>query len=645
MKNNASRWLLFTTFLLVSACTKGDNPFDPEQHDKIDRKLNLSRSDYNNMGAPKKGDLVNKAEVLPPPPPPLPDLKQILAAPRPPELGQTQLVSISVTDDVPLKDVLLELARLANVDMELDSNISGGISFIAKNKPFNEVIARISELAGLRYSMENGVLRVVRDVPYIKNYSLDFLNADRSATSAINISTNVLSGAGGGSSGGSSGGSGSSGSGGGSSSSGGSGSGLNTGSQETITSTTVSDFWKSFDSGIYQILNFQAQQRTANGSVFALQPAADPTNSTVTVVPSINPATGAASGVVAPVTDNTLPAGGSTTSGTPSKLPNGAFYILNRQAGTLTVSATDRQHKMIEDFINRVRINAGAQVLIEGKIVEVTLDDQFQSGINWASINKQIGVFSNFNNIDPTSSNVFTVTLPNDRIIRNTGGDGGTKGDQFLQLLSRYGTTRTLSNPRLHAINNQQAVLTFAQNFVYFQVKVENDQATASGNTTIPARTTVSSEIRTVPIGIIMTLQPSINVETNDVTLNVRPTLSRITGTVTDPAIAFLNAGIDNQIPVVEVRELDSMLRLKSGQTMVIGGLMENSANNTDTGVPWLDEVPYVGNLFKGVDKRNQNKELIIFIKATIVGPEGNSSQADKNIYHKFTEDPRPLTF
>ena len=638
MKKSASRWLLFTTFLLVSACTKGDNPFDPEKHDKIDRKLGLSRADYNNMGAPKKGDLVDKAEVLPPPPPPLPDLKQILAAPRPPELGQTQLVSISVTDDVPLKDVLLELARLANVDMELDSNITGGISFIAKNKPFNEVIARISELAGLRYSMENGVLRVVRDVPYIKNYSLDFLNADRSATSAINISTNVLSGAGGGSSSGGSSSTTSS-----SSSSG--ASGLNTGSQETITSTTVSDFWKSFDSGIYQILNFQAQQRTANGSVFALQQTADPASSTVTVVPAINPATGAPSGVVAPVTDNTLPAGGSTATGTPSKLPNGAFYILNRQAGTLTVSATDRQHKMIEDFINRVRINAGAQVLIEGKIVEVTLDDQFQSGINWASINKQIGVFTNFNNIDPTTNNVFTVTLPNDKLIPNSGGDGGTKGDQFLQLLSRYGTTRTLSNPRLHAINNQQAVLTFAQNYVYFQVKVENDQATASGNTTIPARTTVSSEIRTVPIGIIMTLQPSINVETNDVTLNVRPTLSRITGTVTDPAIAFLNAGIDNQIPVVEVRELDSMLRLKSGQTMVIGGLMENAATNTDTGVPVLDEIPYLGNLFKGVDKRNQNKELIIFIKATIVGPEGNSSQADKNIYHKFTEDPRPLTF
>ena len=77
-----------------------------------------------------------------------------------PEIGEKQLVSISVTDDVPLKDVLLELARLAGVDIELDAGIEGGISFIARDKPFNKVVARIADLAGLRYTMIDEVLRV-----------------------------------------------------------------------------------------------------------------------------------------------------------------------------------------------------------------------------------------------------------------------------------------------------------------------------------------------------------------------------------------------------------------------------------------------------------------------------------------------------
>ncbi|MDE3038894.1 MAG: DUF4974 domain-containing protein, partial [Pseudomonadota bacterium] len=192
--------------LFISGCAGGKtNIFDPEKHDLIDQDLGLSREDYKTFtdsSSYKKNGAKTPGAITPPA---IPDLAEILAAPKPPKIGATQLVSITVTDDVPLKDVLMQLARLANVDIEVDAGITGGIDFRAKDQPFNEVIDRIASLAGLRYSMKDNVVRIERDTPYVQVYSLNFLNLDRSSQSNVNISTSVLSSSGvsGGSSGGS----------------------------------------------------------------------------------------------------------------------------------------------------------------------------------------------------------------------------------------------------------------------------------------------------------------------------------------------------------------------------------------------------------------------------------------------------------
>ena len=139
-------------------------------------------------------------------------------------------------------------------------------------------------------------------------------------------------------------------------------------------------------------------------------------------------------------------------------------------------------------------------------------------------------------------------------------------------------------------------------------------------------------------------------------------TLSRATAFVTDPgfevgkanAAAQLDAdspvidtlqAIESKIPQLEVRELDSIMKVKSGQVMVIGGLLEDKVINADAGVPGVSEVPYLGNLFKSVDKQTTKKELVILIRATVVGPHGYVDKADKGVYQKFMRDPRPLEF
>lgn len=572
--------------LCVGGCTPEEREgwVDPKKAN-IDPTLKRTRDDYANVTNPDyDANTQFKAKDSDPP---IPDIAEILAAPKPPKIGETQLVSLAVTDDVPLKDVLIELARLADVDIEIDAGIQGGVSFRAKERPFNEVIERVSDLAGLRYSMKGGVLRVERDSPFVEIYHTDFLNIDRATSSSVSISTNVLSSAGG--------------------STGGSGGGLNTGSNASISSKTEGDFWKQFEAGIKQILDYKPVSRLSQGA------SGGDANSAAAAVPE-----------------------GAVTSG------NG-FYILNRQAATLTVSATERQHRLLKEFLSKMEASASAQVLIEAKIVEVKLNEIYQRGINWSKLGgNRINFVNRFGSVD-NIANAATFAFAK----ASTGLDIDL--DLAVQLTETFGTTRTLSSPRLHAINNQQAVLTFAQNQVYFQLKVQRDQTNtgASASTLL----TVNSEIKTVPIGIILTLQPSINMDTQEITLNVRPTLSRVTGFVSDPAVAFLltqvttQQNIESRVPVVEVRELDSILKLKSGQVMVIGGLMEDKATNNEVGVPGASKVPVFGNLFKSADNNDAVSELVIFIRATIVDSRGNAQDADKVLYEKFTKDPRPLAF
>jgi MSHA biogenesis protein MshL len=654
--------------VLTSSCNSDDAFLGLKKNDPIDPQLNLTRDDYRDMYDQKKdadagiepGKSHNVVE------PPIPDLAEILAAPKPPKLGDTKLVSVAVTDDVPLKDVLIELARLADVDIEVDAGITGGISFRAKDRPFSEVIERISDMAGLRYTMKNNVLRVERDTPYVQTYALDFLNMDRSTDSSVNVSTSILSSSGssgGGSSGGSSGGStgGSSGSSGGSSGSSGSssggGSGLNSGSTADINMKSDSDFWKQFEASIKQILDYVPPNRLSAATISSQPPPPPP------VAPA---AAGDAAGaladgsapvappVAAPAPVPLPPPAAAAAAAGDSKLPK---YTINRQASTLTVSGTQMQHDMIKRFIAKVKTSSSSQVLIEAKVLEVTLNDEYQSGINWSQLgNKSLNLNGMaFSGPNPTSgqspfnaSNSATVT-------GISNGVFGTNIDLNLavQLAQTFGITRTLSSPRLHALNNQQAVLSFAENVVYFTLTVTPPTTTTTGGvsqgSTLP---TISATPHTVPIGVIMSVQPSIDMENNEVTLSVRPSLSKVVGEVPDPSVAFnlAEAQLDPQafasnIPEVQVRELDSVLKIKSGQVMVIGGLMTDETDDTDQGLPGAAAVPWIGNLFKGVNKTRNNTELVIFIRATIVGATGDADKTDKKVYEKYTTDPRPLSF
>ncbi|MBI1275592.1 hypothetical protein GC177_06435 [bacterium] len=594
---------------LLASCAPGQKASDYfPQHDYADRYGELSRKEI-------KDNLLAKPEAKNAPPasetaPPVPEVSQLLVAPRPQESQSDQLVSIAVTEDVPLRDVFIELARLANLSLQMDSSISGGVVYRAKDRPLNEVVQEITDMAGLRYEIVGKSLKVERDTPVLRNYELDFLNIDRTASGGVTLNTNVLSSSVGGSGGGSSGGGGSGGGGGGG---GGGGSGLNSGSQASVKTDNKSDLWAQFEAAIKAIVDSGSGQGAA-----ASAPAA-----------AADAATGGATG---------------GSSGPNDSKP---FYVMNREAGMLTVFGGERQQAKIKNFIKELTQKAASQVLIEAKIVEVGLNDKYRSGIDWGSLMLDRLKFD-FDVVSTTAttfdnSNVLTLRARNKK---NNSLEGA------IQLVEQFGETRTLSSPRLHAMNNQQAVMTFAENRVYFQLDIQRERDTSTGGTGNELLTVDSTPV-TVPIGLILTLIPSINEKSQEVTLNLRPTLSRVVDEVKDPAVGFLlsqsgntsNTSLDNIIPVVEVREMDTIMKLNSGDIMVMGGLMQERHVNDDMGVPFVSGVPWIGNLFKKTTKDTETVEMVIFIKATIVPTSGKVDAHDIDIYKKFTNDPRPLTF
>lgn len=703
---SGSKFFRFSALCIIASlllsCSTQDFK-DLAKKDVIDPKAGLSRDDYKNQMMPETPDAKSesagkKAKSS------IPDMAPIVVAPKPPPLAKDKLVSISVTEDVPLKEVLLELGRLANVDMELDPEIKGGIILRVKNRPFSEVIERVCSLAKLRYTQGGGVMKIEVDTPYLLTYHVNFLNLTRSGQGNISVSTALSSGSGGtsgSSSGDDSSSSDSSSSDSSSSSSDGSSSGssnsntVSSGSSNSITSQYNGDLWASVQSNLSDILHI-ASAPTASSSPTSSVPYSSPYTipgmPTTGSMPGTMPTNGMPTSTTMPGTTSTMPGttpgmptygstgmpaygsaampgssptampgstpappGSSLTAGVVG-VPTSSFSI-NKQAGIINVTATEREHESIKRYIDYVKDTVSSQVLIEAKVVEVTLSEEFHTGVNWDLVDRNLGIGfqgSFTDNIGDATDKVAIGILNKTGKASSTGLSETANIQEAVQLTEQFGVTRTLSSPRLNAMNNQQAVLSFAENQVYFTLSIETtDAQTTGGTTTVQPRTTVSSTLNTVPIGMMLTLQPSINMATNEVTMNVRPTLTRITGFVSDPAVAYLaatsgsssTAGVESNVPVVEVRQLDSIVKMRSGQIMVIGGLMQERIDNNDSGVPFLGTLPMIGNLFKSVGKQTNVIQTIIFIKATIVPATTNATKNDKTFYKKFTRDPNPFTF
>jgi len=519
--------------------------------------------------------------VLAPPPAP------VKAAPAlpPPKPGAPVPTYTVVVNDVPVKDLLFSIARDTQYNIDLHPGISGNVSLNAVQEPLPAILERIARQANLRYEMNGHTVSIMPDTPYVKTYAVNYVNVARNTTSSVGVAAQIAS------------------TGVGSLSSTGATSGTTSGNSSTTTvaSQSNNDLWSVLADNLRTMLA-GTRAVTQSGEERAARLDAEKA-ARAERVSQAEAASKAGAGAASLFT-----AAFASQPGIDAKYD----VAVNPVAGTVTVLGTARQQELVQQYLDRVMQSAQRQVLIEATIVEVNLKDQYRAGIDWSKALQGATGWSINTLGGGTNALAGSLTPFVQATYTNSGKNGFTAA---IDLLESFGKTRVLSSPKLMALNNQTALLKVVNNLVYFTITADTTTAANVAQTT-----TFTSTPQTVPVGVVMTVLPQIN-ENGMVSLTVRPTISRQVGTVEDPNPELKKGDLDisNLIPVIQVREMESMLQVRSGQTVILGGLIQDDSNNARDGLPGLSRPEGIGAVFGQHERINSQTELVIFLRPIVV--------------------------
>jgi len=293
----------------------------------------------------------------------------------------------------------------------------------------------------------------------------------------------------------------------------------------------------------------------------------------------------------------------------------GRSVIVSPQAGLVTVRGLPAEIEAVRKFIAETESHLHRQVIIEAKIMEVTLNDEYQQGVHWNEVLGSIGktdfTFSTSGNINGNaiSSNIGGATSLSFSAPDFSG---------VIDLLQTQGNVQVLSSPRITATNNQKAVIKVGED-EYFVTDVSSTTTTGTSTTTTP-------EVELTPFfsGIALDVTPQIDKD-GSVILHVHPSV-----TVTDEQNKTIQLGAEELIlPLAQsrVRESDTIIRAKSGEIVVIGGLIETYTIDQESKTPLFGDIPVIGGLFKSVTDSTQKRELIILLKPVVIGQDTWNTQ------------------
>lgn len=315
----------------------------------------------------------------------------------------------------------------------------------------------------------------------------------------------------------------------------------------------------------------------------------------------------------------------------------GRSVVVSPHSGTVVVRALPSEMRDVERYLDSVQAVVARQVILEARILEVTLNDRFQTGINWAQVvDSGAGIIGQtgggaifgpdglseiagqLGNLNPNAP-----TLPDNTRTSAFGGvfsvgwDGGDFA-AFVELLRQQGDVRVLSSPRVSATNNQKAVIKVGSD-EFFVTGVTGSQNQTIGNQT--QQTDPSLELTPFFSGISLDVTPQISAE-GDVLLHVQPTISE----VQDQTKLIVVGDRDFRLPlaVSTVRQSDTVVRAANGHLVVIGGLMQDSQSRQNARTPLLGDIPLFGHLFRQTRNTGRKTELVILLRPTVV-----QSQAD----------------
>ncbi|MDP2431631.1 MAG: pilus (MSHA type) biogenesis protein MshL [Pseudomonadota bacterium] len=475
------------------------------------------------------------------------------------------------------QQVFLGIASGTRYSMLLHPEVAGSITVNLKDVSVPEAMSAIRETYGYDYRIDGNRIFVQPLTAQTRFYSINYPSGLRQGKSELRVISGSIADAGGGSSSG------------GTTSSGSSGGATQVDSSR-ITTSISTDFW-------YEL------QMTVGLLI------------------------GCSTGAGATPTTGTAPQPSVTMS-----CPQGRSVVASPHAGMLAVRALPVEQRQIDEYLKAARISVQRQVMIEAKILEVTLNEGAQSGINWSIFHKGTHSWSKGANTGAfpvpgaaptagTSLNSLLATgLP--VISGATTTSAGVFGLAFqtgsfaalINFLETQGGVQVLSSPRIAAINNQKAILKVGTD-EFFVTEITSTPST-SGST----GSTTSTTVTTQPFfsGIALDVTPQID-DADNIILHVHPSVSQV---VTDEKTIELGQNQGTyKLPLAKstVSETDSIVRLKDGEIAAIGGLMKRESRDASTGVPGLGNIPGLGIFFKNSNASRLKQELVILLKPTLI--------------------------
>ncbi len=511
-------------------------------------------------------------------------VQQTLALPKPRAVPKAETYSV-VVNNVQVHDLLFALARDAKVNVDIHPGITGIVSLNAIDQTLPQLLTRIAKQVDMRFELDGPNLSVMPDTPFLKHYKVDYVNMARNVVGTVSTNTQIATGAPGTSS-----------------SVGGAGSTGGNVSSTRIENTSKNQFWDSLEKNIKDILR-ETDKLLPEGSSETVVEQTTVQNASGTAALPQTTGQRSTQALANALQAYPTPTSSSQASGNTivhrNTFREAASVILNAESGLITVRATSRQHERIQEFIDRIANSASRQVLIEATIVEVSLRDGYQQGIDWTQLRR--GGTVQF------LGNALTSNAVNLQYTK--GGDPNA----LITLLDTFGTTKVLSSPRLSVLNNQTALLKVVEDYVYFNVKADT---TATAN--VAAVTTFTTTPQSVSVGLVVSVTPQIGAN-DTVTLNVRPTITSVAREVPDPNPNLKAASISNLVPVIRTREIESIMRIPSGSIAILGGLMEDRIDYQNQRVPLAGQVPIVGEVFNNRNNASQKTELVIFLRPIVI--------------------------
>jgi MSHA biogenesis protein MshL len=537
----------------------------------------------------------SSAPSLPPliePVPPTPPLGSL--PPKPPTF------SVSVRD-VPVRDFLFAVARDARINIDIHPAVDGVVTVNAVDQTLTDILDRLVQQVNMRYELQGGHLLVLPDEPVLRHYRVDHLNIERTLEATVGASSAIAGGAGA------------------------------AGSSTEIKTTSQHQFWARLTENLRDLLRETDKILPGDDATGASPSGASAGGaSTGSSGPAAGPAAagssagGGAAGAAAPAAAAASPAAAARAA--VPRYREAASVIANPEAGLISVRATHRQHLKVREFLDRVLAQTAQQVFIEATVVEISLFDQYQQGINWNLFRNDLSLLRFSPN---TPDGVLpggtpgTGSVPSVLTFTPSNAGGSWRLDLALRLLESYGNARVLSSPRISAVNNQPALLKVTDEIVYF--RLTSTIQTVEG---LPRPIlNVTSTPNTISVGLILQVTPQIG-QGDEITLALRPTLTSIKGYVDDPAVPVLLAQasqslelpqVRSQIPLIQTREMESIVKVRSGEVVVLGGLMRDENSNAADQIPGASQIPLIGDALRYKQRKNAKSELMIFLRPTVV--------------------------